>query len=189
MRRRLVLIGAALTVLPATVGCGDTGDESPAGANGPDPAAAKTVYPLEKRPAAPPLEGTLTDDTTFDAGTLAGKVVVVNFWGSWCAPCRAETDDLEAVYGATRKLGVEFLGINLRDDKDSAQAFVRGRVTYPSLFDPAGRLAIQFQHVPASAIPATVLLDRQGGIAVVFRRAIVRAELEPIVAALAAEKG
>ena len=71
---------------------------------------------------------------------------MLNFWGSWCAPCRAEADDLEATYQATKASGVTFLGINVQDSRDKALAFEEGRVTYPSLFDPAE---------PAGARPST----------------------------------
>ncbi len=111
---------------------------------------------------------------------------MVNFWGSWCAPCRAEADDLEDTYQATKGSGVTFLGINVQDSKDKALAFEEGRVTYPSIFDPASRQALNFD-IPPNTTPATVVLDREGRIAVVIRRAVTRDELRPIVEKIAAE--
>lgn len=187
MRRRHLLTtvagAAAASVLAA---CGR--DDQTTGALVGGAQTPIFVYPAGQRPTGPALAGTLLDGAAFDTATVAGNVVVVNFWGSWCAPCRAETDDLEAVYQATRDAGVSFLGINVRDGKDAASAFVRGRVGYPSIFDPGGRMSLEFRDVPASAIPSTVLLDRQNRIAVVFRRAVVRSELEPLVTQLAAER-
>ncbi|WP_240033100.1 TlpA family protein disulfide reductase [Micromonospora globbae] len=180
-RHMIAAVGALLTT--AVVGCDRASGEDRGGAIVP-----QTVYPVGKRPAGTQLAGTLLDDSAFDPATLTGKVVVINFWASWCAPCRAEFDDLEAVYQASRDTGVTFLGVNTQNGKDAATAFARGRVTFPSLFDPPGRVALQFREVGLVGLPNTVVLDRQGRIATVFRRAIVKSELEPVVAQLAAEQ-
>ena len=86
---------------------------------------------------------------------------MVNFWGSWCAPCRAEADDLEKTYQATKAKGVAFLGVNSRDGRDAAKAFERGRVTYPSIFDPSSKVALEFD-VTQVTTPSTLILDRRG---------------------------
>nr|MDT0661291.1 TlpA disulfide reductase family protein [Micromonospora sp. DSM 115978] len=138
------------------------------------------------RPAAPDVAGELLDGTAYDLSQDRGQVVVVNFWGSWCAPCRAEADDLEQTFLATRESGVRFLGINIQDSRDKARAFEEGRVSYPSLFDPGSRLALDFE-VPPNTIPATIVLDRDGRIAVVIRSAVRQQTLEPIVARVAGE--
>jgi thiol-disulfide isomerase/thioredoxin len=114
--------------------------------------------------------------------------VVFNFWGSWCAPCRAEADDLEAVYAATKASGVEFVGVNVKDSKDNAIAYERTfKVTYPSLFDQGMRVALKFRKTPPNAIPATVILDRQGRVAIVLREPLLREKLQPEVERIAAE--
>ena len=115
-----------------------------------------------------------------------GKVVVVNFWGSWCSPCRAEADDLEGTYQATKAKNVTFIGVNSRDDKDAAKAFERGRVTYPSIFDPNGSVALKFDVTQVST-PATLILDRQGRIAAGIRGATTIGVLQPVVERIAAE--
>jgi thiol-disulfide isomerase/thioredoxin len=140
----------------------------------------------DKRSPAPAVAGTLLDGSPYSMSADKGDVVVINFWGSWCAPCRAEADDLENTYLATRSSGVAFLGVNGRDDLDKAKAFVAGRATYPSLFDPDGRLSLDFD-VPPNGTPSTIVLDRQGRIAVVIRQAVVQSTLQPYVERIAAE--
>jgi thiol-disulfide isomerase/thioredoxin len=140
----------------------------------------------DRRTAAPAVSGTLLDGSPYDLSGERGDVVVLNFWGSWCAPCRAEADDLENVYTATKDRGVAFLGINGRDDLDKAKAFVAGRHTYPSLFDSSGRLSLDFD-LPPNGTPSTIILDRAGRVAVVFRGAVVQSTLQPYVERVAAE--
>jgi thiol-disulfide isomerase/thioredoxin len=142
--------------------------------------------PPDARTPAPEVKGELLDGTPYDLASTRGYVVVLNFWGSWCAPCRAEIDDLENMYKATKPSGVEFLGINGRDSRDLAMAFQEGRVTYPSLFDPGGRTSLDFD-VPPNATPSTIVLDRAGRIAVVVRNAIRQEAFQPYVERIAAE--
>jgi thiol-disulfide isomerase/thioredoxin len=138
------------------------------------------------RPQVGAVTGDLLQGGTYDVAKDRGKVVVVNFWGSWCAPCRAEAADLEKTYQATKSKNVTFLGINSRDDKDSAKAFEKGRVTYPSIYDYDGDVALKFD-VTQTSTPATLILDRQGRIAVALRRSTTTAELQPLVERVAAE--
>jgi thiol-disulfide isomerase/thioredoxin len=146
-------------------------------------------YAVADRKAAPKLTGELLDGTKYDLAAHQGKVVVINFWGSWCAPCRAEADDLEAVYAATKASGVEFLGVNIKDSRDNATAYeTTFKVTYPSLYDRNQRVALKFRDTPPNAIPATIVLDRQGRVATVIRRPLLREDLRPVVERIAAEK-
>ena len=141
----------------------------------------------DQRSAAPKLAGELLDGGSYDVAKDRGQVVVVNFWGSWCAPCRAEADDLEATYQATKGSGVAFLGVNVQDQRDKAKAFEEGYgITYPSLFDPGSRLALALD-IPPNTVPATVVLDRDGRIAAVIRAAVKQQGLQPIVERIAAE--
>ncbi|MCG5456283.1 TlpA family protein disulfide reductase [Micromonospora sp. PSH03] len=141
----------------------------------------------DQRSTPPKVAGELLLGGSYDVSEARGQVVVVNFWGSWCAPCRAEADDLEAVYQATKGSGVTFLGINVQDSRDKAKAFEKGRVTYPSLFDPASKTALSLD-IPPNSVPATVVLDRDGRIAAVIRAAVKQEGLQPIVERIAAEK-
>jgi len=150
---------------------------------------ASTIYAEGDRKDAPDIAGTLLDGGSFRLSEARGDVVVLNFWGSWCAPCRAEADDLERVNTATKASGVRFLGVNVKDTESRAKAFdVNYNITYPSLFDSAGRVALQLKAAPPNAIPATIVIDRKGRIAAVFRKGLLDDELQPVVEKIAAEK-
>ncbi|MFJ6196643.1 TlpA family protein disulfide reductase [Micromonospora sp. NPDC092111] len=181
-RRPIAVLLAAVTAGAALVGCSSGTEESQCANNGGIVECAP-----DQRSAAPKIAGDLLTGGRYDVSQARGQVVVLNFWGSWCAPCRAEADDLEATYQATKGSGVTFLGINVQDSRDKAVAFEEGRVTYPSLFDPASRLALALD-IPPNTIPATVVLDRQGRIATVVRAAVTQDGLRPIVERIAAEE-
>ncbi len=132
----------------------------------------------------------MLDGRRFQLSSLAGDVVVLNFWGSWCAPCRAEAPELMAVYNATRASGVRFVGVNIKDERQLAEAFERTKgVSYPSIFDPDGRVALQLKNYPPNAIPSTVVIDRKGRVAAEFLHALLRQDLLPVVRSIAREKG
>jgi thiol-disulfide isomerase/thioredoxin len=125
------------------------------------------------------------------AGPFAGRVVVINVWGQWCGPCRAEVTQLQQVYNATRADGVTLLGIDVRDNnRQAAQDFVKDRnVTFPSIYDPAMRTMIAFGgKYPTTVIPSTLVLDRQHRVAAVFLRELLAEDLQPVVQRIAAEQ-
>jgi peroxiredoxin len=178
MRRlALVLVFAGLLA-----GCTSRGATS---------AGQTAFFDTGRRPPAPAVHGDALDGGgTLDLTTHRGDVVVLNFWASWCGPCRAEAAELVSVAGDTKADKVAFLGIDVRDDRDKAKAFAQAHgLDYPSVFDPAGRVALAFKDVPPTTTPATVVIDRQGRIAAVFRKALLREELTPVVRRVAAEGG
>jgi thiol-disulfide isomerase/thioredoxin len=105
----------------------------------------------------------LADDRPWSSASARGRVLVVNFWASWCGPCRAEQPALSEVAREYRRRGVAFIGVNIRDTRAAALAYTREfAVPYPSLFDPSARTATR---LPAVALPTTFILDRDGVIA------------------------
>ncbi|MEU8001468.1 TlpA disulfide reductase family protein [Catellatospora sp. NPDC049111] len=186
MKRRYLLLAG----LAAAGGCGRSSNVVAAPAETADARIGTAVQiPADSRKSGPTVTGELLDGSSFDLQSWRGQVVVVNFWGSWCAPCRLEAADLQATYEATRELGVQFLGVDVRDGRDAAKAFNTSfGITYPSLFDPASRTALRFADVPPSVIPATLVLDRGLRVAAVFRKVVTREELETSIRAVAAEQ-
>lgn len=167
----------ALAAVVALAGCGK-----------PAPVTRSETYPVADRPAAPELSGELLDGGRYDLATRRGEVVVINFWASWCAPCRDEAVELESALERTEPAGVSFIGINVRDERDKARAFLAShKVSYPTLFDPAGRYALDFE-VPPNTVPATLIVDRQGRLAAVYRKALLRDDLAAAIEKVAAER-
>jgi thiol-disulfide isomerase/thioredoxin len=182
VRRLAAVVLTAALAAGALTGCGSESWEKKCTTN----AAGIIECTPEQRPEARDVTGELLAGGTYDVAQDRGKVVVVNFWGSWCNPCRAEADDLEQVFQATKAKNVTFVGVNSRDDRDAAKAFERGRVTYPSIYDQNGAVALKFDVTQVST-PATLILDRQGRIAVGIRKATTVGELQPLVERIAAE--
>ncbi len=123
--------------------------------------AAKQPADVEVRRRVVDLEGRLlADDRPWSSTAARGSVLVVSYWASWCAPCRAEQPDLTRVARGYAARGVAFLGVNINDDRDSARGYVRELgVPYPSLFDPKAETAPRLGVV---GLPTTFLLDRDG---------------------------
>jgi thiol-disulfide isomerase/thioredoxin len=146
------------------------------------------LIPADQRRAAPRFTGRYLGGGDFDSAGLAGKVVVLNFWGSWCGPCRVETPEFDKMYRAVRAGGVEFLGVAVKDTEQGAQAFYANKkISYRSLFDPSGRVALTFRGFPPNAIPSTIILDRQGRVAEVYVGTMLRGDLAPVLTRLVAE--
>lgn len=160
MPRVLALLVVGLLVL---AGCG--GPTNNEGFVTGEPGLTR-VAPEDREPG-PVVAGTSLEGTPLSTGDHRGKVVVVNLWGSWCAPCRKEAPDLEEA--AQRTAGrAQFLGINFRDSAPGpALAFQRSfGVSYPSFYDPDGRLLLSWQgQLSPAGIPSTLVIDAEGRVA------------------------
>ncbi|MEY2698105.1 MAG: Thiol-disulfide oxidoreductase ResA [Actinomycetota bacterium] len=113
------------------------------------------------------FSGTTETGETVTSEEYLGNVLVVNFWYAGCAPCRSEAPDLQAVYTETSPSGVNFLGVNVRDQAATAITFnERFGITFPSIMDQDGKAQLSFSsQVPPNAVPTTLVLDAQGRVA------------------------
>lgn len=128
----------------------------------------------------PELDG----GTDVDSATYRDQILVVNFWASWCIPCREEAPELEAFAKRNAGQGVEMIGIVYNDDKKNASAFrQRFGLTFPQALDPDGRTAIDFG---VYGVPETYVIDRDGKVKAKLIGATTAAALEQIVASVEA---
>ncbi|ASU85731.1 TlpA family protein disulfide reductase [Nocardiopsis gilva YIM 90087] len=194
VRPVLLRAAAAIAVLAALSGCagggatqtGSSSDNRYIAGDG-----SSTSYDPGDRHAAPDVSGDSLDGDPISLSDYRGDVLVVNFWASWCGPCRSETPVLKEVRSEFADDGVEFLGVNIKDDKTAAQAFEKSQgISYPSIYDQPGEVVQKFRDtVPPQAIPSTLVLDREGRIAARVIGETDYKQLKGLVETVVAEDG
>ncbi len=108
----------------------------------------------------------LAGEASVSLADLEGRVVVVNFWASWCGPCRIEQPDLNDAWLLFPPGEVVVIGVNIEDTRANALAHLEEfGVPYVSLFDPVNELAGRFSGIGARTIPTTLFLDAEGRVA------------------------
>lgn len=148
-----------------------------------------TEYAKDTRRPPVAFTGTLYDGTTVSSTAFAGQVTVLNFWFAACAPCRVEAPELEALHTEFKPQGVAFYGVNLRDEKGTAEAFEQSfKLTYPSFNDKDGKVLLAMSGmVPPGAVPTTLVLDKQGRVASRILGQLERGTLRALITSAAAE--
>ena len=168
-RRTVVIVASAVVACLAiglavafTGGSGKADDRQYVGAS-----TSAWLYKAGHRPVAPGFSGKTLTGAALSSASYKGKVVVLNFWGSWCGPCRGEAQTLAALSAKYTKTGVSFVGDDVGDTPLNAQTFAKSMgVTYPSLNDPGYQVAQDFgTAVLINDTPTTLVLDRTGHIA------------------------
>jgi len=98
-----------------------------------------------------------------DVAALKGRVVVINFWASWCAPCKAETPALQRTFASFAGKPVTFIGVDASDPRGHAQAFLeKDGVTYPTVYDSEGIYGGIATHWQVASLPQTWLVAKDG---------------------------
>jgi thiol-disulfide isomerase/thioredoxin len=194
MKRRRILLGLVLATALLGSACSggtDAVDQSAGGQYryvGATP-KGKAIAEAKRKPAGP-AAGTLLGGGGWTLNSLKGQVVVLNYWATWCAPCRIETPNLQKVYTAWKPKGVTLVGIDVKEaNRSPVQAFVKDNaVTYPIVFDEGAKTALQIGHLPLQGLPNTVVIDKQGRVAAVYVGNVLPADLEPVLASLTTER-
>ena len=191
-RRRVGVAALAVSFVLAgctsqATGIGGSGSAAQQGGLGGQPL---TQIPIEQRKPAPVAAGPSLAEGGGEVSTAdyPGKVVVLNVWGSWCAPCRKEAPDLVAASKDTANVA-QFVGLDIRDyDPAPARAFVRSfAVPYPQIYDPQGTQLVKFRDLPPSGVPSTLFIDRHGRVAARIVGATSRTTVTELVRGLATE--
>lgn len=164
-RRRIRLATVCLTLV-VLAGCGGAGNKGSTSGYVSADGGITRVDPAGRK-AAPVIEGKDLDGRPISSADYAGKTLVVNVWGSWCPPCRKEAPALQKVSQEYASKGVQFLGVNVRDNAAAAKAYERRfGVTYPSLDDYSQKSLLGFKNsLPAQGIPTTWIIDAKGRVA------------------------
>src|SRR3979411_2980585 len=142
MKKRIAVIAAALAIgLPALAGpAGGPAPQFPRGARG----------------------GRNVSLTQYH-----GQVVMINFWASWCGPCRQEMPLLESIYKKYNKLGFTLIGVNVEPDSKAAEGFLKQTaVSFPVIYDKDSTVSKAYD---VAGMPSTVIIDRKGNIRVLHR--------------------
>jgi thiol-disulfide isomerase/thioredoxin len=163
----VVAVAAAVVALVAVAGGGGEG-LAPEAATGQVELASSSVavVPEAERPPLPAFTGRTLDGRELDLASLRGQPLVLNFWASWCGPCRAEQEGLELASKTLAGKDVRMVGVNIRDDQGAATSYLEEfGVGYPSLFDRPAVLSARLGALGPPAPPYTLVVDAQGRVA------------------------
>jgi thiol-disulfide isomerase/thioredoxin len=144
---------------------------------------------MKDRRPAPNLSGTTLEGSKFALNDVAGNVVVINIWASWCEPCRAESPVLARLERQLAAEKVRFVGIDETDTTTSATRFVASTgARYPQLVDSNGALLAQLTLLPQKGIPSTLILDRHHRMAARVIGQVTGPEVQTLVSELLHER-
>jgi thiol-disulfide isomerase/thioredoxin len=121
-----------------------------------------TLHPPAAAPVAPSVVLHSADGTTTRLADYKGRVVLIDFWASWCAPCKASFPALDTLYKQEHPRGLEVFAVNVDERQKDADTFLRGReYTMPVFFDKSGEIPLAFG---VKAMPSSFVIDRAGAI-------------------------
>jgi thiol-disulfide isomerase/thioredoxin len=189
--RKLVALLAVVLALPACTSGTDAvvrGNEfqfvSPGG-------QTEIFYDEADRQPAPEISGEdlMNEGEQLAVSDFRDDIVVINIWGQWCYPCRAEAPELQQLYEDHKDDGLTVFGIDVRDgNREVPRDFVRDTgLTYPSIYDYPGRSLLGLKGYPRSVVPSTIVLDKKHRVAAVYLRALLADDLTPLITRLQSE--
>lgn len=119
-------------------------------------------------PQAPDFKLDSRAGTPVSLSQLKGQVVMINFWATWCGPCRQEMPHLESMYKKYNKMGFTLLGVNVEPDSKAANDFLAKQtpVTFPILYDTESKVTSLYN---VNSMPSTVFVDRKGNVRLLHR--------------------
>ncbi|WP_309081018.1 TlpA disulfide reductase family protein [Zhihengliuella sp.] len=188
-RRALLRTAVALAAVVPLAACGPAEDPlaqqagSGSGKNFIAGDGSVQVYDPADRGEPVRVTGTFYDGSALDSSDWTGQVTILNFWYAACAPCRVEAPHLVELAHGYADQGVEFVGINVRDQEATAAAFERTfEIPYPSAPDPQGEILLSLsQYVNPQAVPTTLVLDKQGRVAARILGVAEKSTLEALI--------
>lgn len=148
-----------------------------------------TLIQPDKRKFAGDVKGPLVGGGDYRLSADRGHVVLLNFFASWCPPCQIEAPQLDSYWREQPTDGLRVVGLDVRETtKSAATSWLEAkRITFPVVYDPNAKTALEIGDIPIVGIPDSVLIDKQGRVAAVYVGPVLSKDLEPVVSELRRE--